>query len=138
MLGNCTQCQTSCTFLYYSLLDLFSFSPSTVFLHGTKYRVGAVLYVGQRDDLPEFSSIQGIFVFNTVSKIYFIVKSLKTIMFSNHFHSYEIQTPSLSADAFILEPEQLKVYLPMHVVKPSRCENSPLYVSPSYLPPQRM
>ena len=114
------------------------FSPSTILLHGTKYRVGAVVYVGQSDDLPEFSSIQGIFVFNAPSKIYFIVKSFKTVRYSSHFHSYEIQRPSLSANAFVLEPEKLKVYLPMHAVKPSRCQNSPLYVSPSYLPPQTM
>ena len=92
-----------------------------------------MVYVGERDELPEFSSVQGIFVIDT-NRIYFVVKRFKTVKFSSHFHAYEIRRPSLS-DVFILEP---KVYLPMHMVKPSRCQSSTLYVSPSYLPPQTM
>ena len=59
--------------------NLFSyFSPSTILFNGTKYKVGAMVYVGQSDGLPEFAVIQGIFVLDT-DKIYFIVKRFKTI-----------------------------------------------------------
>jgi hypothetical protein len=93
------------------------------------------VYVGYVDELPAFASIQGIFVLGT--KIYFIVKKLETIIFSSHFHSYEVRRPA-HADMFVLEPEKLKLYLPMHTVKASRCQNGQLYVTPRYLPPKTM
>ena len=112
------------------------FRPRTVSLHGTSYRVGAIVFVGYVDELPAFASIQGIFVLGA-KKIYFIVKKLETIMFSSHFHSYEVGRPA-HADVFVLEPEKLKVYLPMHTVKASTCQNGRLYVTPRYLPPKTM
>jgi hypothetical protein len=69
------------------------FRPRTVSLHGTSYRVGAIVFVGYVDELPAFASIQGIFVLGA-KKIYFIVKKLETIMFSSHFHSYEVGRPA--------------------------------------------
>ena len=96
-----------------------------------------MVFVGYNDDeLPDFASIQGIFVLGE-GKIYFIVKKLKTIMLSSHFHSYEVRRPA-NKDAFVLEPENLKVYPPMHTVKASVCQSGALYVTPRYLPPKAM
>ena len=105
-------------------------------LHGTKYRVGAIVFTGYTNDLPEFASIMEIMALHA-EKMFFIVKKLETIMFSTHFHSYEVQRPA-DADAFILVPENLEVYLPMHTVKASVCRNGVSYVTPRYLPPKTM
>lgn len=112
------------------------FRPMTISLHGTEYRVGAVVYVGSSDELPDFASIQGIFIFGA-DKIYFVLKRFITTIFSGHFHSYEVRRPAFSND-FVLEPKELKMYLPMHTVKASTCQNGVLYVTPRYLPPQAM
>ena len=96
-----------------------------------------MVFVGyNNDELPDFASIQGTFVLGE-GKIYFIVKKLKTIIFSSHFHSYEERRPA-DEDAFVLEPEKLKVYLPMHTVKASVCQSGALYVTPRYLPLKTM
>ena len=105
-------------------------------LNGTKYRVGAVVFIGYTNDLPEFASIQEIIVLDA-GIIYFIVKKLETIMFSSHFHSYEVRRRT-DLDLLILVPQDLKVYLPMHTVKASVCRNGLLYVTPRYLPPKTM
>lgn len=116
---------------------LFLFRLTTVSVYGTKYRVGAVVCVGYDDDgLPDFASVLDIFVLGE-GKIYFVVKRIKTIVFSGHFHSYEVRRPA-DEDIFVLQPEDLHVYLPMHTVKASVCQNSALYVTPRYLPPKSM
>ena len=47
------------------------------------------VYVVGRDELPEFSLIQEILLFDAI-RIYFIVKRFKAVKFSSHFHAYKI------------------------------------------------
>ena len=63
-----TVCQTFCPLIFMRIYFSY-FSLSTILFHGTKYKVGAVVYVGQSDGLPEFAAIQGIFVLDTDKNI---------------------------------------------------------------------
>ena len=68
------------------------FRPRTVCIHGTKYRIGAIIHLGSVADLPEFASIDKIVVFQS-NKTYFVLKTLVTVEFSQDFHAFEVLKP---------------------------------------------
>ena len=93
-----------------------------------------MVHAGSENDLPVFGSIEDIFVL-AEEKIYFLLKTLTTIAFSCHFHSYEVRLPN-NTPAFLFDPSMLKMYLPMHTSKASSCVNGIMYVTPRYVVPK--
>lgn len=75
-------------------------------IDGIEYRIGAVVHVGSVDDLQEFGSIDKIVVLPS-HKTYFILKSLLTIEFSEHFHAFEIRKPATQA-TYVLSQSDFK------------------------------
>jgi hypothetical protein len=67
-----------------------------VTIHGTKYKVGAVIHIGYNaEEFPLFWKIEKIAIINKiVSEIMFIVSQKETLLFNKHYQCYEVVTPT--------------------------------------------
>lgn len=110
------------------------FRAKRVTMHGTEYRIGAVVFEGVQNNLPRFGSIEKIVVTSN-NNIWFMLKKFLTIDFSQHFHAFEIQKP-VNADFVLKAQTDFGTYLPAHVTKPLGSVNGRSYVAPRYSVPQ--
>lgn len=109
---------------------LVLYRPSWVTVYGTKYKVGAIVHSGFFHLLPWFSITKKIAVVNCdLDRLFFILESLNTIEFNEHYHSFKIRKPSVS-NLSIFTQKEFTSYLPMHIAKP--VGSTGLYVSPKY------
>lgn len=74
----------------------FSARARWVTIHGTKYKVGAIIHIGySTDELPLFWKIEKIAIINKVaSEVMFIVTEKETLLFNKHYQCYEVITPA--------------------------------------------
>lgn len=106
------------------------YRPSWVTVYGTKYKVGVVVHSGFFHLLPLFSIIKKIAVVNCdLDRLFFILESLNTIEFHEHYHSFKIRKPSVN-NLRIFTQKEFTSYLPMHIAQP--VGSTGLYVSPKY------
>ena len=106
-----------------------------VSVHGTEYRVGAVIHTGWIDELPEFSSIFKI-VMVPSSKVYFILERYVTIQFDDHYHSFQACKPQRECTV-VMQQSEFKHYLPAHQVKLSSVADGSFYINPRCTLPRR-
>jgi len=97
---------------------------------GTKYKVGAVVHTGFHNLLPAFSIIKKIVVVNAdLDRLYFVINSLNTTAFQEHFHSYEINKPRVDR-VNVCTQEVFVSFLPTHFTNPVNAEGT--YVCMKY------
>lgn len=96
---------------------LFVFRSKKVCYLGTEYRIGAVMQIGYKNDLPQFASVAKIVVVST-SKTYFVLKQMETKKFSHHFHAFEVCFPARPGTLVMLQGE-FGMYMPTHCTKAS-------------------
>ena len=94
-----------------------SFRAKKVCYLGTEYRIGAVIQVGYKNELPEFASIAKIVVVSP-SKTYFVLKLIETREFSSHFHAFDVCFPTVPGTLILLQSE-FAMYFPTHCTKAS-------------------
>ncbi|XP_028414210.1 uncharacterized protein LOC114537267 [Dendronephthya gigantea] len=93
-------------------------------IHGTKYKVGAVLHVGfDSDEFPQFCEIVEINVVNNnLKNPLFVVSEKETVRFSDHYQAYEI-APSVQKRNKVVYFKEFTSHLPLNLIKPfGRCE----------------
>ena len=105
-----------------------------VSIHGTEYRVRAVVHTGWLDELPEFASILKIVVVDS-SKVYFILTKYMKRQFISQYHAFEVCKPPRGC-TIVLQQSQFKHYLPAHEVKLSNVVDGVMYISPRYSIPK--
>ena len=93
-----------------------SFRAKKVCYLGTDYRIGAVIQVGYKNELPEFASNAKIVVVSP-SKTYFVLKLIETEL-SSHFHTFDVCFPAMPGTSILLQSE-LAMYFPTHCTKAS-------------------
>jgi hypothetical protein len=97
---------------------------------GTKYKVGAIVHTGFHNLLPAFSIIKKIVVVNAdLNRLYFVINSLNTTEFNEHYHSYEIKKPRVNS-VNVCTQEEFISFLPTHFTNPVNAEGA--YVSMKY------
>jgi hypothetical protein len=114
----------------------FCFRPKKVSIHGTEYRVGAVITTGDSEDqLPEFASISKIIV-TPQNKIFLLLVEYITFEFSSHYHSFEVHRAVNPTTYFACKSDFL-TYLPAHTILPfgAVSRNGASYVAPRYSVP---
>ena len=95
---------------------------------GTKYKVGAVVQHGFLHLLPAFSIIKKIVVVDgKLNRHFFILESLHTIEFNEHYHAYKVEKPN---DINFCTQEELVSFMPMHYTNPVKSNGS--FVSIKY------
>ena len=100
---------------------LFVFRSKKVCCLGIEYRIGAIIQVGYKNDLPQFASVAKIVVVST-SKTYFVLKTIETKWFSHHFHAFEVCFPARPETLILLQGE-FGMYLPTHCTKASNASS---------------
>ena len=84
-------------------------------IHGTKYKSGAVIHVGQsNDELPLFWVIEKIIVVKKL--VMFLVTQKTTVRFCEHLQSYEVTTPS-NPEKKIISHSDFSCTLPLSLCK---------------------
>ena len=99
-----------------------------VSIHGTEYRLDAVIHTGWIDELPEFASISKIIVVES-SKVYFVLTKYVTIQFVTHYHAFEVCRPE-NETTTLLQQSDFKHYMPAHAIKLSSVVNGKFYIAP--------
>lgn len=131
---------SSSNIIYEELLPVIKnlvYRPRKVTIHGTEYRLGAVLYTGFTDDeLPVFSSINKIIVSPTNNEIVFLLTKFVTIEFSVHYHAFQLRR-EVQPQTFLASHEDFLTYLPAHIIYPFGVANNngACYVAPRYSVP---
>ena len=74
----------------------FSARARRVTIHVTKYKDGAIIYIGYiTDKLPLFRQIEKIAIISrVVSEIMFIYAGKKSLYFNRHYQYYKVTTPA--------------------------------------------
>lgn len=87
-------------------------------IHGTKYKVGAIVHIGfDEDEFPQFWEIKEIsIVNNNVDKALFIVNKKETLTFSEHYQAYEIVAPKQKYTKVVYS-ENFTCHLPYSEIK---------------------
>ena len=97
---------------------------------GTKYKVGAVVHTGFLHFLPVFAIIKKIVVVDgELNSFFFILESLHTIEYHEHYHAYKVEKP-FDKNITICTQEELTLFLPMHYTNPVNTNGS--YVNIKY------
>ena len=104
-----------------------------VTIHGTEYRLGAVVATGYINDLPTFAKILKIVVLSP-ENVHFVLKKITTIEFCEHFHAYQVEIPA-NADILISYESEFMTYLPAHLTKPYGSQNG-TYIAPRFRVPE--
>ena len=68
---------------FYNICVSFSLRTKKVSIHGTEYRVNAVMHIGWEDEMPTFASILKL-VIPESRRVYFVLKQYKTQQFDKH------------------------------------------------------
>ena len=84
-------------------------------IHGTEYRVNAVMHIGWEDEMPTFASIAKL-VIPESRRVYFVLKQYKTQQFDKHYHAFQVCRPQEEI-TFILQQNDFKHYMPAHEVR---------------------
>ena len=97
---------------------------------GTKYKIGAVVQHGFVHLLPAFSVIKKIVVVDgELTQPFFILESLDTMGYNEHYHAYNITKP-IHESVIISRQAELASFLPMHFTEPVNANG--LYVNVKY------
>lgn len=89
-------------------------------IHGTKYKIGAVVHTGFDELLPKFSVIKKITVTNPVDLercLFFVVKDITTTQYDSHTHSYKV-TRVEHGNPRVIRQNELVTFLPMSFCTP--------------------
>ena len=94
-------------------------------MHGTKYKVGAIIHIGQSDDeLPVFWIIEKIIVVNReIQNIMFLVAQKTTVQFVGHLQSYEVISPPVPERKIVYHSD-FSCTLPLNQCKPYGLSNT--------------
>ena len=100
-------------------------------IYGTKYKIGAIIHVGQSDDeLPLFWLIEKIIVLKKL--VMFLVTQKTTVKFSEHLQSYEVTTPS-NPERKLISHSDFSCTLPLSLCKAyGLCDTRSRYICHRY------
>ena len=90
-------------------------------IHGTKYKVGALVNTGYAEILPKFSVIKNITLTNPINFeecLFFIVKDITTLEYDSHTHSYKVSRVEEEPPR-ILKQSELVTFPPMTMCNPT-------------------
>lgn len=105
--------------------------PSWVTVIGTKYKVGAIIHIGNDDYLPLFGIIKAIYVLSSsMERVYFEVDCLHTQEFSSLYRTYVVQK-LIHPQVQVIPQKHLQYFLPLHFVQPYGQDEN-LHVSPKF------
>lgn len=89
-------------------------------IHGTKYKIGAVVHTGYIGLLPKFSIIKNITVTNPADldgSLFFVVKDIPTLEYVTHTHSCKVSRLE-HGPPIVLRQTELVTFLPMNLCTP--------------------
>ena len=89
-------------------------------IHGTKYKVGALVYTGYTGTLPKFSIIKSITVTNPRNRegyLFFIVKEITFLEYDSHTHFYKDSRVEEEPPR-VLKQSAFVTFLPMTMCNP--------------------
>lgn len=76
-----------------NLMHIFNYRANWCSIHGTQYKIVAVVHTGYTNALPKFALIKIVTVTNPIDLdrcLLFIVKDIPTLEYDSHTHSYKI------------------------------------------------
>lgn len=107
------------------------FRPKWVSIHGIKFKVGCVLWIGQdKEEMPRFVTLKKIcIVKRKLKRIWFITIKLRIVMFNRNFNAYEM---SNAAEIQIIQQQELPYPFPLHLIYFSVEGHTKMFVCPKY------
>ena len=89
--------------------------PKWILSHGTKYKVGCVLWIGHNEEeTPNFVLLKEIcMVERNLEQIWFITDALHTVSFVSHLNAYEV---TRAADLKLVNQQHLVYPFPLHLI----------------------
>jgi hypothetical protein len=94
-----------------------------IIILGTKYKVGAIVQHGFLHLLPALIIKKIVVVDGKLSRHFFILDSLHTIEFNEHYHAYKVEKPN-DISLGICTQEELVSFMPMHYINPVKSNGS--------------
>lgn len=101
-------------------MHLFYYRAKWCSIHGTKYKIGAVVHTGYTELLPKFSVIKNITVTNPRDLdrcLFFIVKDITTLEYDTHTHSYKVSR-LVQGPPRVVRHTELVTFRPMNMCTP--------------------
>lgn len=98
----------------------FNYRARWCSIHGTKYKIGAVVYTGYTEVMPKFAVIKNISVTNPTDLdrcLFFIVKDIPTLQYDTHTHSYKVSRVEQGPPR-VLRQSDLVTFLQMNMCTP--------------------
>ena len=110
------------------------FRPKWISIHGIKFKVGCVLWVGHdEEEMPCFVTLKEIcIVEKNLERIWFVTHQLRIVMFNGHFNAYEMNN---AAELKIIKQQELSYPFPLHLIYVSVQGQEKMFVCPKYQMP---